>query len=232
MEGRVLAQRYRLVAKLGEGGMGSVWRAEHLTLNTQVAIKLIDPSIAQSKDALARFQREAQSAAELRSTHIVQIIDYGVDDNTPFIAMELLRGESVAERLVRLGRLSPNDAIQILSQVARALTLAHEKGIVHRDLKPDNIFIVREGAHEAAVPTQPDLAPSTPEVTRGELPSAAASQPPASSRSPRSQRTPSLSSAHSAVVATGKTAAAPVPPLPQATTPSQTPRKSLDMPLQ
>jgi eukaryotic-like serine/threonine-protein kinase len=148
MEGRVLAQRYRLVTKLGEGGMGSVWRAEHLTLRTLVAIKLIDPSIANSKDALARFQREAQSAAELRSTHIVQIIDYGVDADTPFIAMELLQGESLAARLERLGKLDPADTVQILSQVARALALAHEKGIVHRDLKPDNIFIVREGVHE------------------------------------------------------------------------------------
>lgn len=148
MEGRVLAQRYRLLTKLGEGGMGSVWRAEHLTLRTQVAIKLIDPAIAESKDALARFQREAQSAAELRSTHIVQIIDYGIDGNTPFIAMELLRGESLAARLERLGKLTSSDMVQILSQVARALTLAHEKGIVHRDLKPDNIFIVREGPDE------------------------------------------------------------------------------------
>ena len=127
-----------------------MWRAEHLTLRTQVAIKLIDPAIAESSEALARFQREAQSAAELRSTHIVQIIDYGIDGNSPFIAMELLEGESLAARLARLGNLAPSEMIRILSQVARALARAHEKGIVHRDLKPDNIFVVHEGDDEVA----------------------------------------------------------------------------------
>jgi serine/threonine protein kinase len=88
--------------------------------------------------------------AELRSAHIVQIIDYGIDGNTPFIAMELLEGESLAARLDRLGKLPADDTARILLQVARALTRAHEKGIVHRDLKPDNIFIVREGDEEIA----------------------------------------------------------------------------------
>ena len=150
MQGKVLAGRYRLIAKLGGGGMGSVWRAEHLTLRTQVAVKLIDPAIAESGEVLARFQREALAVAELRSAHIVQIIDYGIDGNTPFIAMELLEGESLAARLDRLGKLPPDDTARLLSQVARALTRAHEKGIVHRDLKPDNIFIVREGDEEIA----------------------------------------------------------------------------------
>jgi eukaryotic-like serine/threonine-protein kinase len=148
MEERVLAGRYRLVSKLGEGGMGSVWRAEHMMLHTQVAIKLIDPSIADSREATSRFQREAQAAAELRSTHIVQILDYGIDDSTPFIAMELLEGESLAVRLARLRKLTPSNTAQTLSQVARALARAHQRGIVHRDLKPDNIFIVREDADE------------------------------------------------------------------------------------
>lgn len=148
MEERVLAGRYRLIAKLGQGGMGSVWRAEHLTLRTQVAIKLIDFKIAESREAAARFQREAQSAAELRSTHIVQILDYGIDDGTPYIAMELLEGESLAARLVRLKKLTPSQTALTLSQVARALARAHQRGIVHRDLKPDNIFIVQEDADE------------------------------------------------------------------------------------
>ena len=148
MQGKVLAGRYQLIDKLGEGGMGSVWRAEHLTLRTQVAIKLIDPTIAESSEALARFQREAQAAAELRSSHIVQIFDYGVDDNTPYIAMELLEGESLAARLERVGKLPFKDTVEILTHVARALTRAHEKGIIHRDLKPDNIFIIPEGDAE------------------------------------------------------------------------------------
>ena len=144
-EGLTLAGRYRLVSKLGQGGMGSVWRAEHLTLGIPVAIKLIDPSIAQSEEALARFRREAQAAAELRSSHVVHIIDYGVDNGTPYIAMEMLEGESLAARLSRVGRLEPKEAAAILSQVARALTKAHQQSIIHRDLKPENIFIVQEG---------------------------------------------------------------------------------------
>jgi len=151
-KGLVLAKRFRLVAKLGEGGMGSVWRADDLTLDSQVAVKLIDPNIASSTEALGRFKREAQAAAALRSVHVVQILDHGFDSENglPFIAMELLEGESLAARLTRLRRLPAMDTADILSQVARALTRAHEKGIVHRDLKPDNIFLVREGENEIA----------------------------------------------------------------------------------
>lgn len=148
----MLAKRFRLVAKLGEGGMGSVWRADDLTLDSQVAVKLIDPNIASSTEALGRFKREAQAAAALRSVHVVQILDHGFDaeNGLPFIAMELLEGESLAARLTRLRRLPAMETADILSQVARALTRAHEKGIVHRDLKPDNIFLVREGENEIA----------------------------------------------------------------------------------
>lgn len=150
MEGRILAGRYRLIAKLGQGGMGSVWKAEHLALRTNVAIKLIDPTAAESSDALARFQREALSAAELRSAHIVHIMDYGIDEGVPFIAMELLEGESLAARLDRVQRLSWDETRRILQQVCRALAVAHGKGVVHRDLKPDNIFITLEGSEEVA----------------------------------------------------------------------------------
>jgi serine/threonine protein kinase len=147
-EGLTLAGRYRLVSKLGQGGMGSVWRAEHLTLGIPVAVKLIDSAIAQSEEALTRFRREAQAAAELRSAHVVHILDYGVDNDTPYIAMELLEGESLADRLERVGRLSPLETATILSQVARALTRAHQQSIIHRDLKPENVFIIQEGEDE------------------------------------------------------------------------------------
>jgi eukaryotic-like serine/threonine-protein kinase len=125
--------------------MGSVWRADDLALNAPVAIKLIDPSIAQSPEAVARFQREAQAAAAIRSTYVVQILEHGVEGNVPFIAMELLDGESLAARLERDGRLTPAQTARILSQVGQALTRAHASKIVHRDLKPDNIFLVSEG---------------------------------------------------------------------------------------
>ena len=142
--GRVLNRRYRLVDELGRGGMGSVWRAHDLELDAPAAIKLIEPTLVDSPEALARFQREAKAAAAIRSTHVVQILGYGVDEGTPFIAMELMKGESLAKRLERSGRLPVELTLTVLTHVSRALALAHEQGIVHRDLKPDNIFLVRE----------------------------------------------------------------------------------------
>lgn len=146
----MLAGRYRLIQRLGGGAMGSVWRAEDMNLRAPVAVKLIDPSIAETDEAIARFRREAQAAAAIRSTYVVQILDHGVDGTTPYIAMELLNGESLASRLERVKCLTPEKAAAVLSQVARALTLAHSQGIVHRDLKPDNVFLVREGTDDVA----------------------------------------------------------------------------------
>jgi serine/threonine-protein kinase len=130
--------------------MGSVWLAQHLTLRSPVAIKLIDAEIATNPEALNRFLREAQAAASLRSPHVVQILDHGVDEGVPFIVMELLEGESLAGRLERVHHLSPADTARIMTQVGRAMTKAHEAGIVHRDLKPDNIFLVRNDEEEIA----------------------------------------------------------------------------------
>src|SRR5512145_1880185 len=115
--------------------MGSVWRAEHLELGRPVAIKLMDPGIAMQPDMLHRFKREAQAAARLQSPHVVQISDYGVDRDTPFIVMELLCGESLEDRLARRGSIGPSETARILTHVARALSKAHELGLVHRDLK-------------------------------------------------------------------------------------------------
>jgi eukaryotic-like serine/threonine-protein kinase len=148
--GRVLAHRYRLESRLGEGGMGSIWRAEHLVLAAPVALKLIDPEIAEDEDATARFMREAQAAATLRSSHVVQILDYGFDGKVPFMAMELLEGENLAQRIKRLGRVPPAETARILTHVARAVARAHEAGIVHRDLKPENVFIVKNEDEEVA----------------------------------------------------------------------------------
>jgi eukaryotic-like serine/threonine-protein kinase len=147
LPGRILAGRYRLVSRLGRGGMGSVWRAFDQSLEIDVAIKLIDPDLADTEVALARFRREAFAAAKLRSSHIVHITDYGVDDDTPYIAMDLLEGESLGARLATR-RLTFTEVVAIVTQVGRALGLAHDKGIVHRDLKPDNIFLTREGEIE------------------------------------------------------------------------------------
>ncbi len=140
--GRVLSGRYRLVRPLGHGSQASVWVAEHLALTTQVAVKLIDPDLAKREDARERFRREATAAAQLRSAHVVQIIDHGIDGDQPFIVMELLDGEDLFERLDKRGRLTLRDTSKIVTQVARALNRAHAAGIVHRDLKPENVFLV------------------------------------------------------------------------------------------
>jgi serine/threonine-protein kinase len=142
--GAVLAGKYRLVARLGSGGMGTVWRADHLVLHSPVAVKVLNERAQDSAHGPTRFLREAQAAAALRSPNVVQILDVGMEGAVPFIVMELLEGESLAARLRRVGRLDLATTTQIVTETARALHKAHEAGIVHRDLKPDNIFLVRD----------------------------------------------------------------------------------------
>jgi non-specific serine/threonine protein kinase len=130
--------------------MAEVWRAEHLALRTTVALKLIDPGSLVEADVEERFLREARAAAALRSPHIVEVFDYGVDEGVPFMVMELLEGETLSARLSRAGKLPFADAARIVSQVARAIGKAHKAGIIHRDLKPDNVFLVRGDDEEIA----------------------------------------------------------------------------------
>ena len=104
-----------MVAQIGEGGMGSVWRAEHLTLRSELAIKLIDTELASSQEVLTRFMREAQAAAALSSPHVVHIMDYGVEGEVPFIAMELMQGEDLAQRLERVGVLSAAETARVIT---------------------------------------------------------------------------------------------------------------------
>ncbi len=148
--GTLLAGKYRLVSLLGRGGMGEVWRADRLGWQAPVAIKLLHGPATRDAQALDRFQREARLVAGLRSIHVVQVLDDGVDDTTgaPFMVMELLEGETLAERLLRVQRLRPEVVAQVISQIGRALGRAHDAGLIHRDLKPDNILIVRNDDEE------------------------------------------------------------------------------------
>jgi serine/threonine-protein kinase len=146
----VIANRFRLNRMIGRGGMGSVWQATHLGLDVPCAVKFIEGEGSALPEIHARFEREAKAAAQLRSPHVVQILDHGVCEGTPYIAMELLDGEDLGKRLTRLGRLPPHELIGVVTQVCRALTKAHAQGIVHRDLKPDNIFLVRDDDREIA----------------------------------------------------------------------------------
>jgi predicted ATPase/tRNA A-37 threonylcarbamoyl transferase component Bud32 len=144
----LLAARYRLIAPLGGGGMGVVWCAEHLLLRSRVAVKVIDAAYLAQPEASVRFLREAQAAASLRSPHIVQVFDYGVEDGVAYMVMEFLEGETLGARLERDRSLTFAETAQLVSQIARGLATAHESGIVHRDLKPDNVFLARIGEDE------------------------------------------------------------------------------------
>jgi eukaryotic-like serine/threonine-protein kinase len=133
----------RLVKKLGEGGMGSVWIADHLALHTQVAVKFMAAHFATSPDAMARFSREASAAAQIKSPHVVQIFDHGVlPGGVPFIVMELLEGEELSQLMRRQGTVGVEQTSQIISQMCKALAKAHARGVIHRDIKPDNVFLV------------------------------------------------------------------------------------------
>lgn len=143
---------YRLEAKLGEGGMGEVWRARHRMLARPAAVKLIRPVLAGngrdggSDEALRRFEREAQVIARLRSPHTVDLFDFGVaDDGAFYYAMELLDGLDADSLLRRFGPIPPERAIYLLRQVCHSLSEAQSCGLVHRDIKPANVFLCRYG---------------------------------------------------------------------------------------
>ena len=133
---------YRLISKLGAGGMGEVWRAEDTKLLRHVAIKILPQVMAQDPEWKERFVREARTIAQLNHPNIATIYSIEEDSDPMFIAMELVEGESLAAKIAR-GPLAPSEAIRIASQTADALSEAHAKGIVHRDIKPDNILVAR-----------------------------------------------------------------------------------------
>jgi serine/threonine protein kinase len=145
-EDAVIAGKLRLLRPLGQGGMGVVWAARHLALDTDVAVKFIRPERAAADPALVtRFEREAKATARIAHPHVVQVMDYGaVDGVVPYLVMELLRGFSLADLLERGGRLSFATAKSLVQQMGSALESAHERGIVHRDVKPHNVFILQE----------------------------------------------------------------------------------------
>lgn len=139
----LVAGKYRLTRMIGRGGMGAVWEATHATLGTRVAVKFIDAELCGSDEVRQRFENEARAAAKLDSKHVVKVFDHGLmPDGRPYIVMEYLAGESLDERLARVGRLPPLETSRLVQQVCRGLLRAHAAGIVHRDLKPENVFLV------------------------------------------------------------------------------------------
>ena len=137
--------RYRLVRRLGVGGMGEVWVAHHTALKRDVAVKIIRSDVG-NPETLARFQREVKATTELAHPNTVRIFDYGVtEDGLSYYVMELLQGETLSDLVRREGPLPPARALHLVHQAARALAEAHEHGIVHRDVKPENLFVTSLG---------------------------------------------------------------------------------------
>lgn len=141
--GTVIAGRYRLERLLASGGMGAVWVARHLTLGSDIAIKFLHDD-SPTPVARTRFEREARTASLIRHPNVVTVQDYGIEGQTPYMAMELLHGENLDDFILRKKRLTLDELEPIVSQISRGLRKAHEAGIVHRDLKPSNVFLARD----------------------------------------------------------------------------------------
>jgi serine/threonine-protein kinase len=145
--GQIIAGKYELVRLLGKGAMGEVWLATHNSLGGEFAIKLVEPTDdIEAETAAGRFQLEAQIAAKLsrKTRHIVSVSDHGEENGLAYLVMELLEGESLEAKTKRVGHLEMPEVAAIVTQVARALSLAHEEGIFHRDLKPANVWLARD----------------------------------------------------------------------------------------
>src|SRR5271154_4243436 len=135
---------YEIIAPLGAGGMGEVYRAKDSRLGREVALKVLPESFSRDADRLRRFEQEARAVAALNHPNILAIHDIGEQDGSPFIVSELLEGASLRTELDH-GPLPPRKASDYAAQIAQGLAAAHDKGIIHRDLKPENVFITRDG---------------------------------------------------------------------------------------
>ena len=177
----------QLAEELGHGGMGTVYRARHLKLGRDVAVKFLKPEVAANAEARERFEREAQSLALIDHPHVVRVYDFGTEDGETYLVMELVHGGAVSQRLP----LTPKEAIRVTMQVCEALQAAHDKGIIHRDIKPQNVLLDERGEVKVTdfgiarltAPQTPSLTQSNvalgsagymaPETLRGKAPTSA-----------------------------------------------------------
>jgi serine/threonine-protein kinase len=145
-----IAGKLRLVKPLGQGSAGQVWLAKHLHLGSKVAVKFLNREVSLSKTAKERFVREARAIARIRSPHVVQVHDFGFHEEHAYLVMEHLVGETLEDRLDKVGKLTPDQTLRVVTHIAKALQKAHDAGIVHRDIKPANVFLVDYGDEEVA----------------------------------------------------------------------------------
>jgi hypothetical protein len=145
MIGTVLSGRYRLEAKLGSGGMSTVYLARDTTLDRPVAVKVMHREMSEQEDQLERFRQEARAVAKLSHPNVVTVIDAGEDGGHPYIVFEYVEGETLKQRIARLGMLDTQEALAYAIEIGRGLTVAHARNMVHRDIKPQNVLIDAEG---------------------------------------------------------------------------------------
>ncbi|HYJ22004.1 MAG TPA: protein kinase [Solirubrobacterales bacterium] len=145
MIGTVLSGRYKLEAKLGSGGMSTVYLANDGTLDRAVAVKVMHREMSEQPDQLERFRQEARAVAKLSHPNVVAVIDAGEDGGHPYIVFEYVEGETLKQRIARVGALDPQEALAYAIEIARGLTVAHARSMVHRDIKPQNVLIDAEG---------------------------------------------------------------------------------------
>ena len=145
MIGTVLSGRYRLEAKLGSGGMSTVYLARDTTLDRPVAVKVMHREMSEQADQLERFRQEARAVAKLSHPNVVSVIDAGEDGGYPYIVFEYVEGETLKARINRIGPLDVQEALAYAIEIARGLTVAHARKMVHRDIKPQNVLIDAEG---------------------------------------------------------------------------------------
>ena len=148
--GEIIDGKYRVIRLIGEGGMGAVYEAENVRIHRKVAIKVLHAGVAETAEAVQRFEREAQAAGRIGSEHIVEVLDLGnLASGDRYMVMEFMDGDSLSDRIKKRGRLTPAELYPIAYQLLAALEAAHGAGIIHRDLKPDNVYLLRSRGGQA-----------------------------------------------------------------------------------
>jgi hypothetical protein len=148
--GDVIDGKYRIIRLIGEGGMGAVYEGDNMRIHRRVAIKVLHAGIAQTGEAVARFEREAQAAGRIGSEHIVEVLDLGnLPSGDRYMVMEFMDGDSLSGRIRAKNRLTPGEIYPIMHQLLEALAAAHGAGIIHRDLKPDNVYLLKSRGGKA-----------------------------------------------------------------------------------
>lgn len=186
---KLIANRYLLVSNIGQGGMADVYKAIDTILNREVAVKILRGELSHDPMTLLRFQREASAASKLSHPNVVDVYDVGESEGRHYIVMEYVRGRTLKQLIAQRGALNLDEAIDIMMQLASAISLAHEKHIIHRDIKPQNVLMKDDGtvkitdfgiavAHDSIQLTQNHTVMGSahylaPETTRGEAPSVA-----------------------------------------------------------